>query len=326
MTIASELTKLNTNLTNSYNAISGKGGTLPRAHNFDNLVSAISSIPSGGGISIPREVKNGVYQLPTEKFTFSLPNNVTDVGSDALYYAFHNCSVLTSVDLSSLTTLSGSKGLYGAFYGCTALTNVNLSSLRTVSGSEGLRYTFYNCTALTNVNLSSLTTVSGSNGLYYTFYKCSALTSVDLSSLRTVSGSYGLQNAFYGCTALTNVNLSSLTTVRYYGLGHAFDNCTMLANVDFSSLSTVSDSGCFSYAFYDCTGLTNVYFRSLKTSSFGSYKNQFDRMMINTGTSKTHTIHFPSNLQSTISGLTGYPLFGGTSGYVKLAFDLPTTS
>lgn len=47
MTIASELTKLNTNLTNSYTAVSGKGGTLPSAQNMDNLATAISSIPSG---------------------------------------------------------------------------------------------------------------------------------------------------------------------------------------------------------------------------------------------------------------------------------------
>lgn len=48
MTIASELTKLNTNLTNAYTAVDDKGGTLPSAQNFDNLATAISSIPSGG--------------------------------------------------------------------------------------------------------------------------------------------------------------------------------------------------------------------------------------------------------------------------------------
>ena len=45
MTIASEILKLNTNLQNSYTAISSKGGTLPAHQNFDNLSTAISSIP-----------------------------------------------------------------------------------------------------------------------------------------------------------------------------------------------------------------------------------------------------------------------------------------
>lgn len=55
MTIASEITKLNTNLTNAYTAVSDKGGTLPQAQNMDNLATAISSIPSGGS--------GGKYQL-----------------------------------------------------------------------------------------------------------------------------------------------------------------------------------------------------------------------------------------------------------------------
>lgn len=64
MTISSELTKLNTNLTNSYTAVSGKGGTIPQTQNFDNLADAISSIPSGttptGTLSI---TANGIYDV-----------------------------------------------------------------------------------------------------------------------------------------------------------------------------------------------------------------------------------------------------------------------
>lgn len=48
MTIASELSTLQTNLRNSYDAISSKGGTLPEYQNFDNLSSAIESISGGG--------------------------------------------------------------------------------------------------------------------------------------------------------------------------------------------------------------------------------------------------------------------------------------
>lgn len=49
MTIASEITKLNTNLTAAYTAVSGKGGTLPQAQNFDNLATCIGTITGGGG-------------------------------------------------------------------------------------------------------------------------------------------------------------------------------------------------------------------------------------------------------------------------------------
>ena len=192
MSIASAIQAKQQQIADSYSAVSDKGGTLPTTQNLTNLATAISSIPSGGGICIPREVKNGVFQMPTEKFTFSLPSDATDVGRNALQNAFQNCTGLTSVDLSSLTTVTG-----------------------------------------------------------------------------------------------------------YSALGAAFSNCPEL---------------------------TDVYFRALTTKSFGSKKNQFINMLKYTESSKTHTLHFPSNMQSTISGLDGYPLFGGTSGYVVCAFDLPATS
>ena len=44
MTIASELSTLQTNLRNSYDAISSKGGTLPENKNYDNLAVSIESI------------------------------------------------------------------------------------------------------------------------------------------------------------------------------------------------------------------------------------------------------------------------------------------
>lgn len=49
MTIASEITKLNTNLTNSYTACQSKGATMPANQNFDNLATCIGSIQTGGG-------------------------------------------------------------------------------------------------------------------------------------------------------------------------------------------------------------------------------------------------------------------------------------
>ena len=217
MTLSSDISTTSTALSDIKQAIIEKGVT--PSGNITTYATAISNIPSGGGTGITREVKNGVYQMPTESFTFSLPSNATDVGDYALYYAFCDCTGLTSVDLSSLTT---------------------------------------------------------------------------------ISGYYGLNNAFYQCTGLTSVDLSALITV--------------------------SGSAVFTMAFYGCTGLTDIYFRALTTTSFGSYKNQFGSMLSSTGKTKTHTLHFPSNMQSTISGLTGYPNFGGTSGYVTLSFDLPATS
>ena len=47
MTIASEITKLNTNMQNAYTACDNKGATMPQAENMDNLATCISTIPTG---------------------------------------------------------------------------------------------------------------------------------------------------------------------------------------------------------------------------------------------------------------------------------------
>jgi hypothetical protein len=135
----------------------------------------------------------------------------------------------------------------------------------------------------------------------------------------------GLYSAFNGCTGLTSVDLSSLTTIGSMGLYSTFWGCTGLTGVNFSSLTTIGSTG-FDNTFNGCTKIKSISFPALNTTSFGSYTNQFGTMMFNTGTTTTHTLHFPSNLQSTISRLSGYPLFSGTSGYVVLSFDLPATS
>lgn len=63
MSIASEITRINTNIANSYTAISNKGGTLPATQNSNNLATAINSIPSGGSATLITKTitENGTY-------------------------------------------------------------------------------------------------------------------------------------------------------------------------------------------------------------------------------------------------------------------------
>lgn len=50
MAIADTINSMKTNITNAYNAIQAKGGTIPTNKNLENLSTAINSIPAGGGI------------------------------------------------------------------------------------------------------------------------------------------------------------------------------------------------------------------------------------------------------------------------------------
>ena len=283
---------LDSTLTNIANAIRSKtGGSATMKPG--QMPAQIASIPSGGGVGIPREVSaQGVYQIPSQSFAFSLPAGATAVGERALNGAFRDCTSLTSVDLSPLTAVSASSALYNAFYGCTSLTSVNLSSLATVSGSSAFNGAFRNCTSLTSVNLSSLTTVSGSSAFGDAFRDCTSLTSVNLSSLTTASTLNAFNSAFRNCTSLTSVNLSSLTTV--------------------------SAGWVLAEAFSGCASLTSLSFPALTPSSFVPYTNQFNSML--NGCSNV-TVHFPAAIQSTIgswASVTGG--FGGTN--TTVLFDL----
>lgn len=281
----------NTNLTATSN------GTYTPSGNYTGFGSVTVNVPQSviTGSGITRTVENGAYGYPSESFEFKLPDEATDLKSYALRLSFEDCLSLTSVDLSSLTTVSGNSAMQQAFYGCTGLTSANLSNLTTVAGDSVFLNAFSYCTNLTSINLSSLTTVSGFRALGSICTYCSSLANVDLSSLTTI-GSSALNSAFEGCTSLTSVDLSSLTTV--------------------------SSSGAMGSAFQGCTKLTTLSFPALTSTSFGSYTNQFNNMLSGvTGC----TVHFPSNLQSVIgSWSTVQNGFGGTNTVV--AFDLPATT
>lgn len=241
----------------------------------------------------------GVLQLPSEQ-TDLVFTGVTDISSYALYYRFNRTNVKS----------------------------VSFTDLTTVSGYYGNAYAFAFCDSLTLVSLPNLTTVSGDYGCYSMFNFDYNITSVSLPKLKTVSGQYAM-GSFLGYCNITTLSLPELEEASgNRSLSSLCSSCSLLETVYFLKLSNVSGQYVFSGAFSATNRLTDIYFNALTTASFGSYINQFNNMFnsLTASTSGAFTIHFPSNLSSTISGLTGYPNFGATAGRLTLAFDLPATS
>lgn len=208
-------------------AIRSKNGSSD-TYKPSEMPSAITAIPSGGGgVGIPREVSaTGVYGFPAQSFVFSLPSGATDVSSYALARALYGCASLTSVDLSSLTTVSGEYAFNYAFYGCTSLTSVDLSSLTAVSGTGAYAFSsaFQNCANLTSVDFSSLTTVSAGNAFRYAFQESTSLTSVSFPALSVLGETSVFFRAFYKCTSLTSLSFPALTTSSFGSYTNQFSN------------------------------------------------------------------------------------------------------
>lgn len=240
-------------------------------------------------------------------------NGVTDVGNWALAYSYSAVTfpANTSIDLSSLTTISGTNACQNMFQNCSGITSVDLSSLTTISGSQACYNMFRDCNTITSVDLSSLTTISGATGCNAMFQNCSKLTSVDLSSLTTISNNNGCYSMFNGCAGLTTAKLNTLNTIT----------------------SAISPS--YGQMFGGCTKLESVEFGGLTASTFASVVNQFQYLFSSTTGRQAPngcTVHFPSNFDPTdpdhtfdASTLTGYPTFGGDANYIHVAFDLPAT-
>lgn len=208
------------------------------------------------------------------------------------------------INLSGVTSI-GDYALFDAYKGNSALSGIlDLSSLTSIQNINSCQLAFEGCHNIEGVNLSNLTIIAGSNSCVRMFYNCSELASVNFNSLTEISGMWGL------------------TTYR----NAMFEKCVSLTSVNFPSLSTLSSQFCMVNMFKDCTSLTSLSFPAFKSTTFGNYINQINNIIYGvTGC----TIHFPSNLDpqtgsTVISGLTGYPNFGGTN--TVLSFDLPATT
>ena len=240
-------------------------------------------------------------------------NGATDVGVYVLSCAYLGVSfpANTSIDLSSLTTVSGDRACAQMFEGCTGLTSVDLSGLTILSGNYACGYMFINCTGLTSVDLSGLTTLSGSYACAQMFNGCTGLTSVDLSGLTTLSGNYACSQMFYGCVGLTSVNLSGLTTLRgSNACANMFNGCTGLTSIALSGLTTVDGiSGC-QRMFYGCTSLATVYIGGTTAIDFGTNTNQFNNMF--QSCAQNIDVYAPAANKTQIEAFPGYPNFSGT--------------
>lgn len=117
-------------------------------------------------------------------------------------------------------------------------------------------------------------------------------------------------------STLTTIDISNATSIYLRG---ACIGLTALQEVrmDKAENITITRGSAVIGGTFKNTAVTELRFPALKTTS--TIEIQYMLSSVD-----GCTVHFPSNLESRIQGLTGYPNFGGTN--TTILFDLPATS
>lgn len=252
---------------------------------------------------------------------------------------FYNCSSLESISFDKLMFISGA-GCWQMFSDCYNLKHIYFPSLvaNSLGSDDSFNYMLNNvsgCTIHLPTNydpnsedpVCDITTLSGypDFGGYNTvlvFDQTPKTGEINLSILTSLEYERMLYYGFAYHYSITSVDWSGLTSITgseaAFGI---FRGCNSLTSVDFPDLEVLSGNICLGEAFGDCYNLQSVSFGGLKSTSFGSYTNQFNNMLMGcTGV----TVHFPSNLQSVIGNWPS-TLINFSGDNCTVLFDLPAT-
>ncbi len=175
------------------------------------------------------------FQGQNSLTSVTIPTSVTKIA----YYAFKNCTSLTTVYWNATNYTFASSDAKSIFTSC--------PYLNTVVFGENVQnipaYVFSDCTSLANITMSNSVTSIGSEA----FYRCTGLTSVTIGNGVASIG----YSAFDGCVNLANITIGNGVTSIGNG---AFRGCTGITNIDIpNSVTEIGD-----HAFGGCTALTNI--------------------------------------------------------------------
>ena len=161
MSIASEISRLQTAKTDIKTAIEAKGVTVPSSATIDTYDDYVAEISGGGG-----STEALINLIERDITSIDIPSGTTSIGTSA----FDSCFSLSSVTIPSGVTRIG----YCAFYRCVSLTSVTIPD--SVTSIDEAAFT--SCSSLTSVTIpSSVTSIDN-----YAFSFCPSLTSVTVEA------------------------------------------------------------------------------------------------------------------------------------------------
>lgn len=244
-------------------------------------------------------------------------SKIATVGLNGMQECFQSCPLLTTLDFAALTRVY-QLGFYRGFQYATGLTTVNFPLLSVVD-PEAFFAGFSGCTSLTDVYYPSLTdtsSIAASRAFAECFTDCTSIVNFTGFSNLVIVGDNTFASTFQGCTNMVSADFSKVEEVLASGFYNCF-NGTKINTMTFNSLETVGSYG-FNEAFKNCSRLYYLSFPSLSSVTSTAFHN----MLV--GCSGVE-VHFPSNLQSTMSSWSDVLAGFGGSG-ISILFDLPATN
>lgn len=362
MSIATEITRLQTAKADIKTSLENKGATIPYSTKLDEYSTIIDSLPNAVkyGMSADNILgnvnSNGEIQQPTQLFDLVLSGVEKIQIDDIFHYKFAYNSAVKSVTFPDLiyvgTAYGGQSICADMFLYCSNIESASFPELIGTNGNfptnNAFREMFTNCSKLKTLNMPKLKKLyQSSYSLFSICRGCSQLTSFNLDSLEQVYSNM-LETAFQNCTSLTSASFPKLTEVIAEGFKQTFQGCTSLNSVSFPLLEYANYSRAFYNCFTSCSSLTSVSFpalaeiknsqifmycfsgcTSLTSVSFPALTSQSFGSYTNQFQNMLNgvsgcTVHFPSNLQSVISSWSDVTNgFSGTN--TTVLFDLTAT-
>ena len=199
MSIATDLTRLQTAKADLKTAIEGKGVTVPSATKIDGYADLVDAIQTGGGGYTIDEL--ATKSQPSGAVTITVPT----IAQNGLNYF----TELTDVITTETTTINRN-----SLTNCTSLKTVTCPKVTNIAGNDAFAWD----TALETALFPKLTTVAGT-GL---FNGCTSLEYVDFGEANTIGA-----NVFNNCRKLATLVLRKTGTITTLGNVSAFGNTPM---------------------------------------------------------------------------------------------------
>ena len=207
MSVATELTKLNTNIKNAYDEIATKGGTIPQNKNTDNLPTAINSIPSGGGAEdyfVTSGNYNNGYRFIKKMPSLTLTRNGSLSGFLSGYENLEEIGNITATTCNNVSNF---------FSGCSKLTTIGTLTFGTITRAD---YMFYTCNNIVSVPLFDTSTATN---LQQMFRNCDKLETVPVYNWSSATSLSDMFNSSYKLTdqSIDNVLQMCIGATSYTG-------------------------------------------------------------------------------------------------------------